>query len=99
MSSYGPSLRSLVEKWLGAESAACPRVTRFSHAPRKRWRYVCVEATRPSGTFSFVFFRHDDGSWSVFPPNIQRLTMGFSKVDRGPDDVESVRTEELELTL
>ncbi|RZF23481.1 hypothetical protein EVC45_44305 [Paraburkholderia sp. UYCP14C] len=77
MNACGHSLRSLVEKWLGVEAAIHPRVTHFSHTPKRRWRYVCVEATRPSGTFSFVFFRHDDGSWSVFPPEMRRPAIGF----------------------
>lgn len=27
-----------------------------------------VEATRERGKPAIVFFRHDDGSWCVFPP-------------------------------
>lgn len=84
MRSHEASLRSLVEKWLGPESAARPCVTNFSHGRRKVWRYVCVQATRPSGTFSFVFFRHDDGSWCVFPPAIQRPTMGTITMSTQP---------------
>ncbi|ACC72373.1 hypothetical protein Bphy_3213 [Paraburkholderia phymatum STM815] len=76
------SLRSLVEKWLGAESAACARVTHFSHTRSKPWRYVCIKAIRASGTFAFVFFRHDDGSWCVFPPGPRRPTMNVSSMDR-----------------
>jgi hypothetical protein len=83
MSFRGASLRSLVEKWLGAELAACARVTRFSHARRKQWRYVCVQARGSSSNFAFVFFRHDDGSWCVFPPDTRRLTMDVSKMDAG----------------
>jgi hypothetical protein len=64
-----------MEKWLGAESATHPRVTGFGSGPRNQWRYVCVQVMRPSGTFSFFFFRHDDGSWYVFPPDIRRPSM------------------------
>ncbi|CAB3810558.1 hypothetical protein LMG28688_07269 [Paraburkholderia caffeinitolerans] len=70
------TLRVLAEKWLGEEGARAARVTRFSHGARRRWRYVCVEAGRPGGVFSIFFFRHDDGSWCVFPPSGQRPVMG-----------------------
>lgn len=83
MSFRDASLRSLVEKWLGAELAACARVTRFSHTRCKQWRYVCVQARGSSSNYAFVFFRHDDGSWCVFPPDIRRLTMDVSKIDEG----------------
>jgi hypothetical protein len=66
------SLRCLVEKWLGPASTTPVRVIQFSHSRRKQWRYVCVEATHLYGTFSYVFFRHDDGSWCVFPPESRR---------------------------
>jgi hypothetical protein len=76
MSGRERSLRVLAEKWLGEKDAKSMRVTRFSHSARRRWRYVCVEANRPGGAFSIVFFRHDDGSWCVFPPSIPRPAMG-----------------------
>ena len=83
MSSRETSLRSLVAKWLGAESAAFPRVTRFSHSRLKPWRYVCISETRPSGTFAFVFFRHEDGSWCVFPPEVRRPSMDVARMNTG----------------
>ncbi len=70
------SLRHVVESWLGPQSAQGIRVTRFSHTRSKLWRYVCVEAVRERGTLAIVFFRHDDGSWCVFPPAPRRLAMG-----------------------
>nr|WP_245004917.1 hypothetical protein [Paraburkholderia sacchari] len=66
------SLRSLVEKWLGPATAQALRVTRFSRSCARPWRYVCVEMTRSSGDVALVFFRHDDGSWCVFPPMAAR---------------------------
>ncbi|SOE66257.1 hypothetical protein SAMN05446635_2827 [Burkholderia sp. OK233] len=62
------SLRSQVEKWLAPAPATAVHVTRFS---RTRWngrRYVCVETSSPAGARALFFFRHDDGSWRVFPP-------------------------------
>ena len=72
------SLRSLVEKWLGPDDARYARITRFGHGTRRPWRYVCIEARRASGTFSIVFFRHNDGSWCVYPPAIRRPVMALS---------------------
>ncbi|WP_180720002.1 hypothetical protein [Paraburkholderia largidicola] len=89
MSYRDSSLRSLVEKWLGADSAIYARVTHFSHTRSKPWRYVCVQTIRPSGTFAFVFFRHDDGSWCVFPPDTRRPAMNLHKVE--PSSAESTR--------
>lgn len=81
MSVRETSLRSLVEKWLGLDLAAHTRVTRFGHAPSKPWRYVCVEATGRSSCLAFFFFRHDDGSWYVFPPDTRRPAMSLSRMD------------------
>jgi hypothetical protein len=66
-------LRALVEKWLGPDSERKARIRRFGH-PRK-WRYVQVETPHRSGALEIVFFRHQDGSWCVFPPDIKRPTM------------------------
>ena len=60
------NLRSLAEKWL---MPATPiRLTRFSRTGSSRRRYIYVEAQRPEGRVEFFFFRHDDGTWQVFPP-------------------------------
>lgn len=75
MSCRERSLRALVEKWLGREGGNTVSVTRFSHGADKRWRHVRVEAQRSGGAFVIVFFRHDDGSWCVYPPSIRRPTM------------------------
>lgn len=82
MSTREASLRLVVEKWLGEGSAATVRVTHFSHTRRKPWRYVCVKATRASGTFEFIFFRHDDGTWCVFPPDKRGPTMSASMMGK-----------------
>jgi hypothetical protein len=62
------SLRLLVDKWLAPTPAMPVRVTRFSRTNSNRRRYVRVEAMRPTGLLAILFFRHDDGSWCVFPP-------------------------------
>jgi hypothetical protein len=61
------SLRVLVEKWIGPGEAMTARVTTFSRTTSDRRRYVRVSAFWRGGCFSIVFFRHDDGSWNVFP--------------------------------
>jgi len=69
------SWRSAVEKWLPPCSTTAIRVTRFSRTRASRWRYVCVEMQRPINPVALLFFRHDDGTWCVFPPEAPRLTV------------------------
>lgn len=78
------SLRHLVEKWLGTESEIPARVTRFKRSRTHPWRCVCVESTRASGEISILFFRHDDGSWCVFPPDKRRLAMDVARMHALP---------------
>jgi hypothetical protein len=75
MNTHERSLRVQVEKWLGADPASRTRVTRFSRTRLNQWRCVRVEVVRASGLLSLVFFRHDDGSWCVFPPACRRQAM------------------------
>ena len=70
------SLRFLVEKWLAPSTAVPARVTQFIHTRDDPWRYVRVEASQPTGVLAIFFFRHDDGSWCVFPPATKRPAMG-----------------------
>lgn len=79
MGTLDRSLHVQVEKWLGSVSSLQTRVTRFSRSRQNPWRCVRVEALRASGTLSIVFFRHDDGSWCVFPPQGRRLTMNVAQ--------------------
>jgi hypothetical protein len=70
------SLRLVVEKWLTPTLATPIRITRFTRIRPDRRRYVRVEALRPQGSVALFFFRHDDGTWCVFPPETGRLTIG-----------------------
>jgi hypothetical protein len=79
MSTRERSLSVLVAKWLGQDLMGSARVTRFSQSRQKPWRSVCVETTQPAGPIAIVFFRHDDGSWCVYPPDAKRPTMGFAR--------------------
>lgn len=69
------SLRSLVDKWLWQSQAASVRVTHFSRTADGRTRFVCVEIAREERALSFLFFRHPNGTWQVFPPASQRPMM------------------------
>ncbi|TAL97923.1 MAG: hypothetical protein EPN73_04790 [Paraburkholderia sp.] len=77
MSGRERSLRKVVESWLGSEPENRLRITRVSRSRWKLWRYVCVESARGDGAMALVFFRHDDGSWCVFPPAPMRPAMGM----------------------
>ena len=74
------SLRWQVDKWLAPAPATPVHVTRFSRTGSGGHRYVCVETSSPAGVRALFFFRHDDGSWSVFPPTSDRRksTVGHS---------------------
>lgn len=69
------SLHWIVDKWLAPTAAAPARVTRIRRTGALRGRVVCVETSKPGGVLSLVFFRHDDGSWNVFPPAAERPEM------------------------
>jgi hypothetical protein len=75
MSTEHTPLRLLVEKWLGPTRVMPARVTRFGRIPSNRRRYVCVEVSRPAGALAVYFFLHDNGTWQVFPPEIERPAM------------------------
>ncbi|MFP3562984.1 hypothetical protein [Paraburkholderia sp. SIMBA_030] len=60
-------LRSLVAKWFGHSAVMTVRVVEFSRTPSDRRRYVRIGVVRPDRSLTIVFFRHDDGSWNVFP--------------------------------
>ncbi|MCY0852911.1 MULTISPECIES: hypothetical protein [unclassified Cupriavidus] len=67
------SVRVQAGKWFGPGAAL--RVIEFSRAPSDRRRYVRIGTLRPEGWVTIVFFRHDDGSWNVFPPKTDMLGM------------------------
>jgi hypothetical protein len=69
------SLRYLVEKWLAPTPAMRIHVIQFGRMGFAKRRYVRVEASAPAGSRAIFFFRHDDGSWCVFPPSISPPAM------------------------
>jgi hypothetical protein len=78
MSARRETLRSVVECWLGPKPESRLRITRVNRSRKKLWRYVCVESVRENGATALIFFRHDDGSWCVFPPAPTRPAMGVA---------------------
>ncbi|MGF6903767.1 hypothetical protein P3T22_005053 [Paraburkholderia sp. GAS348] len=64
------SLRFQVEKWFAPGPTVPVRVIEFSRTRLGRRRYVRVRLAppQPDGVRTLYFFRHDDGSWHVFPP-------------------------------
>lgn len=62
------SLRSLVDKWLAPSQRTPAHLVQIGRTPVARLRFVRFEGKTSAGCISIVFFRHDDGSWCVFPP-------------------------------
>jgi hypothetical protein len=75
MGSGEKCLRTLVDKWLGPSAVVTIRVMEFSRTRTDRRRYVRIGAARADGSLTIVFFRHDDGSWNVFPAKASTPTM------------------------
>ena len=75
MSLSGTSLRALVDKWIGMANGV--RVTQFIHGRTGQYRFVRVEGPADDYPIAFVFFRHGDGSWCVFPPERRRPVMNL----------------------
>lgn len=78
MTSNIVSLRSLIDKWLAPTPASPISVTRLSYTRGRSMRCVRVESVKSSGVLAIFFFQHGDGSWSVFPPELERPAMQVS---------------------
>ncbi|MGF6297757.1 hypothetical protein OKW43_008486 [Paraburkholderia sp. WC7.3g] len=53
---------------------------RFGRIPSSRRRYGYVEALLPAGALAIYFFLHDDGTWCVFPPAVERPAMSVLRL-------------------
>ncbi|EIM99968.1 hypothetical protein [Paraburkholderia hospita] len=69
MNDWKHSLRKTVEYWLSPSPAALVRVLRFKNRRRTNECFVKVTTSDSSRDAEMYFFRHDDGTWRVFPPN------------------------------
>jgi hypothetical protein len=74
------SLHRAVEKWLAPSATRPARVVRLCRSNVTGSRYVCIEAPRAGGTVVILFFRHDDGSWNVFPQQTRRPSMSAHRL-------------------
>lgn len=72
MNATEKSLHWIVDKWLAPTPSMPARVTQVRHCGVDSRRFVRVEASKPTGLLSIIFFRHDDGTWNVFPPASRR---------------------------
>ncbi|CAH2944273.1 MAG: FIG00454712: hypothetical protein [uncultured Paraburkholderia sp.] len=75
MAAAEKTLHWAVDKWLAPTPSMPARVVEFCHRASLHQRFVRVEAPRPGGLLSIFFFRHDDGSWNVFPLQADRPAM------------------------
>jgi hypothetical protein len=69
------SLRVQIEKWFGPVSRQALRITRMGHSSVGGIRCVMVEGVQPNESCTVVFFRHNDGSWRLYPPETPRPSM------------------------
>ncbi|MDR5739466.1 MULTISPECIES: hypothetical protein [unclassified Caballeronia] len=74
------SLHWAVDKWLAPSPAHPARVVRLCRSPVTGMRFVCIEAWHAGGVIAILFFRHDDGSWNVFPPQVRRPSMSAARL-------------------
>lgn len=75
METQHDSLRRAIDKWLAPTPAAPIHAIRLCRMPVNHVRYVRVGTIRPAGAYELLLFRHDDGTWQVFPPNTARTMM------------------------
>lgn len=67
------SLRAVIDKWVGRTATNPIRVIRHRDASSRR--YVHVSLSRSQTADAIFFFRHDNGSWNVFPPETRHPAM------------------------
>ena len=72
------TLRFHVEKWFGRGANPSLRINRVWHSRLGRNQCVRVVLLRTDNPVILFFFRHGDGSWSVFPPEIKRASRTIS---------------------
>ncbi|EEF26011.1 conserved hypothetical protein [Ricinus communis] len=69
------SLRWLIDKWVAPTPATPVRLIRYGGANSNRRRCVIAQSSEATRSLAIVFFRHDDGTWCVFPPVPRRPMM------------------------
>jgi hypothetical protein len=69
MNDWKHSLRKTVEYWLSPSPSALVRVMRFKNRRRPNECFVKVSTSETGAAAEMYFFRHEDGTWRVFPPS------------------------------
>jgi hypothetical protein len=75
------SLRQLVEKWFAPNAETPAHITQFGRMRESKQRVVRIESAQQSYPFVIFFFRHDDGSWRVFPSRRQQPAISYRLMD------------------
>ncbi|WP_155640726.1 hypothetical protein [Burkholderia pseudomultivorans] len=82
MNSGRRSLRRAVEKWIDPERLTRVQIVRPGCSKYGRAGLIRVEGESGSRPFAIFFFRHEDGSWQVFPPSMHRPVIGLGLAKR-----------------
>lgn len=69
------SLRSMVEYWLAPDPSQPLRVTRLRSKRLIQECCVYIEAISAGGQVAMYLFRHQDGTWRIYPPTRERPSM------------------------
>lgn len=77
MGSRERSLHSMVAHWLVPDPAKPVRVTKFRNRRSTRECYVYIETVKAGGQVAMFFFRHQDGTWRIYPPTRKRLALSI----------------------
>ncbi|NMM04077.1 hypothetical protein HHL24_40240 [Paraburkholderia sp. RP-4-7] len=78
MSIRESNLRLQIGKWFAPTPALPVRIKRLALGRSGGRRYVAVEVSRYAGGTAIWFFRHREGNWQVFPPDIKRPALQLS---------------------
>ena len=83
MNTRNKSLRSMIEKWVAPQFDNPIHLVRCGRGNSSGVRCVRVETIADAPALTIFFFRHNDGSWNVFPPELERPAMNvFRRVCR-----------------
>lgn len=74
------SLHWAVDKWLAPTPAHPARIVQLCRSHSTGMRFVRIEAWHAGGSIAIIFFRHDDGTWNVFPPEGRRPSMSAARL-------------------
>ena len=73
------SLREQIHKWVVDRGTGNWHIARFGRTRFTRSRYVYVACPGIGTPLGMFFFRHNDGSWRVYPPLSSLPSFSYSK--------------------